>query len=169
MMERVGLLPQRLEGDPHELSGRRVQRAAICRALLLSPSLLVADEAVSKLDVSVRAQILNLLEASQRDLSLSVLFITHDLRVARYLCDRIAVMYFGRLVELGPTRGVFEHPRHPYTRALLGSAVLRSRPRNYGDQRRRRGHGLRLLWCLSHADAAVPHRPAGPEDLAEWR
>ena len=122
VMERVGLLPQHLERYPHELSGGQLQRAAICRALLLSPSLLVADEAVSKLDVSVRAQILNLLRDIQRDLSLSVLFITHDLRVARYLCDRIAVMYLGRLVELGPTRGVFEHPRHPYTRALLGSA-----------------------------------------------
>ena len=106
---------------PHELSGGQLQRVAIGRALTLSPRLLVADEAVSKLDVSVRAQILNLLKDVQEANALSILFITHDLHVARYLCHRIAVMYFGVLVELGATEQVFRAPRHPYTRALLGT------------------------------------------------
>jgi oligopeptide/dipeptide ABC transporter ATP-binding protein len=103
------------------LSGGQLQRVAIGRALILSPRLLVADEAVSKLDVSVRAQILNLMKDVRQAHALSILFITHDLHVARYLCDRIGVMYFGKLVELGTTEQVFTQPRHPYTKALLGT------------------------------------------------
>jgi oligopeptide/dipeptide ABC transporter ATP-binding protein len=121
MLSRVGLSPAFADRFPHELSGGQLQRVAIGRALTLSPSLLVADEAVSKLDVSVRAQILNLLRDVQAASRLSILFITHDLYVARYLCDRIGVMYFGRLVELGPTEEIFAAPRHPYTRTLLGT------------------------------------------------
>jgi peptide/nickel transport system ATP-binding protein/oligopeptide transport system ATP-binding protein len=120
-LARVGLSPAFSDRFPHELSGGQLQRVAIGRALTLSPSLLVADEAVSKLDVSVRAQILNLLRDVQEANALSILFITHDLHVARYLCHRIGVMYFGKLVELGPTEEVFTAPRHPYTRALLGT------------------------------------------------
>ena len=117
----VGLNPSFRDRFPHELSGGQLQRVAIGRALILSPRLLVADEAVSKLDVSVRAQILNLMKDVRAAHALSILFITHDLHVARYLCDRIGVMYFGKLVELGPTEAVFTDPRHPYTRALLGT------------------------------------------------
>lgn len=117
----VGLSPSFRDRFPHELSGGQLQRVAIGRALILSPRLLVADEAVSKLDVSVRAQILNLLKDVRAAHALSILFITHDLHVARYLCDRIGVMYFGKLVELGPTEDVFTRPRHPYTKALLGT------------------------------------------------
>lgn len=120
-LERVGLSPSLKDRYPHELSGGQLQRVAIGRALTLSPSLLVADEAVSKLDVSVRAQILNLLKDLRETLGLSILFITHDLHVARYLCDRVGVMYFGKLVEIGETEQVFTTPRHPYTRALLGT------------------------------------------------
>ncbi len=120
-LRRVGLTPAFRDRFPHELSGGQLQRVAIGRALILSPRLLVADEAVSKLDVSVRAQILNLLKDVRQAHALSILFITHDLHVARYLCDRIGVMYFGKLVELGPTERVFGRPRHPYTRALLGT------------------------------------------------
>ena len=120
-LKRVGLSPAFRDRFPHELSGGQLQRVAIGRALTLSPRVLVADEAVSKLDVSVRAQILNLLKDVQESSSLSVLFITHDLHVARYLCHRIGVMYFGKLVELGPTEDIFTAPRHPYTRALLGT------------------------------------------------
>ena len=120
-LTRVGLPPSFGDRFPHELSGGQLQRVAIGRALTLSPSLLVADEAVSKLDVSVRAQILNLLKDVQEANALSILFITHDLHVARYLCHRIGVMYFGKLVELGPTEEIFMVPRHPYTRALLGT------------------------------------------------
>jgi peptide/nickel transport system ATP-binding protein/oligopeptide transport system ATP-binding protein len=120
-LSRVGLSPAFRDRFPHELSGGQLQRVAIGRALTLSPRLLVADEAVSKLDVSVRAQILNLLKDVQEASALSILFITHDLHVARYLCNRIGVMYFGKVVELGPTEEIFTAPRHPYTRALLGT------------------------------------------------
>jgi oligopeptide/dipeptide ABC transporter ATP-binding protein len=121
ILSSVGLSPTLRDRFPHELSGGQLQRVAIGRALTLSPALIVADEAVSKLDVSVRAQILNLFKDIQARLDLSLLFITHDLYVARYLCHRIGVMYFGKLVELGPTDAIFTVPRHPYTKALLGT------------------------------------------------
>lgn len=121
VLVRVGLSPAFRDRFPHELSGGQLQRVAIGRALTFSPRLLVADEAVSKLDVSVRAQILNLLKDVRQAHALSILFITHDLHVARYLCDRIGVMYFGKLVELGTTEQVFRAPSHPYTKALLGT------------------------------------------------
>jgi oligopeptide/dipeptide ABC transporter ATP-binding protein len=120
-LKRVGLSPTLKDRYPHELSGGQLQRVAIGRALTLSPTLLVADEAVSKLDVSLRSQILNLLNDLRESFGLSILFITHDLHVARYLCDRVGVMYFGKLVELGRTEQVFSSSRHPYTRALLGT------------------------------------------------
>ena len=121
LLRRVGLGPQFANRYPHEMSGGQLQRVAIARALALAPKLIVADEAVSKLDVSVRAQILNLLRDLQRLSGVALLFITHDLRVARYLCDRIGVMFFGRLVEIGATEDVFTRPLHPYTRALLAT------------------------------------------------
>ncbi len=117
----VGLPPAFAGRYPHELSGGQLQRVAIGRALTLEPALIVADEAVSKLDVSVRAQILNLFKEVQERLGLALLFITHDLHVARYISDRIGVMYFGKLVELAPTEELFAHPRHPYTEALLAT------------------------------------------------
>ena len=119
LLERVGLSGDHARRFPHELSGGQLQRVAIARVLGISPKLIVADEAVSKLDVSVRAQILNLLKRINRDIKVSLVFITHDLSVARFLCDRIAVMYFGRIVELGPTESIFSDPKHPYTRRLL--------------------------------------------------
>jgi oligopeptide/dipeptide ABC transporter ATP-binding protein len=121
LLARVGLGPQFRGRYPHEMSGGQLQRVAIARALAVNPKLIVADEAVSKLDVSVRAQILNLLRDVQRTSGAALLFITHDLRVARYLCDRIGVMFFGRMVELGATEEIFTRPRHPYTRALLST------------------------------------------------
>jgi peptide/nickel transport system ATP-binding protein/oligopeptide transport system ATP-binding protein len=121
LLLRVGLGPQFSARFPHEMSGGQLQRVAIARALAVEPRLIVADEAVSKLDVSVRAQILNLLRDVQTSTGVALLFITHDLRVARYLCNRIAVMFFGRLVELGATDDVFARPLHPYTRALLST------------------------------------------------
>ncbi len=121
LLSQVGLGPQFIGRYPHEMSGGQLQRVAIARALAVEPRLIVADEAVSKLDVSVRAQILNLLRDVQASTGVALLFITHDLRVARYLCDRIGVMFFGRLVEIGATEDVFARPRHPYTRALLST------------------------------------------------
>lgn len=119
LLERVGLAPDLARRFPHELSGGQLQRVAIARVLGIGPKLIVADEAVSKLDISVRAQILNLLKTINRDINVSLVFITHDLSVARFLCNRIAVMYFGRIVELGPTESIFSDPKHPYTRRLL--------------------------------------------------
>jgi oligopeptide transport system ATP-binding protein len=119
LLERVGLSGDHARRFPHELSGGQLQRVAIARVLGICPKLIVADEAVSKLDVSVRAQILNLLKTINRDINVSLVFITHDLSVARFLCNRVAVMYFGRIVELGPTESIFSDPKHPYTRRLL--------------------------------------------------
>jgi oligopeptide/dipeptide ABC transporter ATP-binding protein len=120
-LTQVGLPPTFKWRFPHEMSGGQLQRVAIGRALILAPSLIVADEPVSKLDVSVRAKILNLFEAIRTATGVTLVFITHDLRVARYLSHRIAVMYFGRIVELAPASEIFLKPRHPYTQALLGT------------------------------------------------
>jgi peptide/nickel transport system ATP-binding protein/oligopeptide transport system ATP-binding protein len=121
LLRRVGLPASFRTRFPHELSGGQLQRVAIARALCLSPKLVVADEPVSKLDVSVRAQILNLFRDMQQETGIAMLFITHDLRVARYLCDRIAVMYFGKVVEMGATEELFTTPKHEYTRTLLNA------------------------------------------------
>ena len=121
ILSQVGLSSVFRSRFPHELSGGQLQRVAIGRALTLSPDLIVADEAVSKLDVSVRSQILNLFRDIQEELGTTIVFITHDLHVARYLCHRIGVMYFGKLLELGPTDEIYESPKHPYTEALLGT------------------------------------------------
>lgn len=117
----VGLPPQFRNRYPHQLSGGQLQRVAIARALATGPRVLFADEAVSKLDVSVRAQVLNLLKRLRDSHDLTIVFVTHDLHVARFLCDRIAVMYFGKLLEIGPTRDIYDKPCHPYTEALLGT------------------------------------------------
>ena len=122
MMSRVGLDPGHRHRYPHAFSGGQRQRIGIARALVMRPSLVVADEAVSALDVSVQAQIINLLRDLQDELGLTSIFVAHDLEVVRHLCDRVAVMYAGRLVEEGPTEEIFADPRHPYTRALLAAA-----------------------------------------------
>jgi oligopeptide/dipeptide ABC transporter ATP-binding protein len=124
LLQTVGLSPIFAQHLPHQLSGGQAQRVAVARALATSPRLIVADEPVSSLDVSIRAQILNLLKELQERFALTYLFISHDLSVVEFLSDRVGVMYFGKLVELAPANELFGAPLHPYTQALLASVPV---------------------------------------------
>ncbi len=151
LLRRVGLRPEYIHRYPHAFSGGERQRIGIARSLALNPRLVVADEAVSALDVSVRAQILNLLQDLQEEFGLTYLFVAHDLNVVEYLCDRVAVMYVGKLVELANTEALYAQPRHPYTEALM-SAVPKPNPKL-------RGRGKRIILEGDVADPANP--PSG--------
>ena len=124
LMERVGLSKRLVNSYPHELDGGRRQRIGIARALALEPKFIVCDEPVSALDVSIQAQILNLLKELQKDMGLTYIFITHDLSVVNYFADDIAVMYLGKIIEKAPSEKLFSHPEHPYTQALLSAIPI---------------------------------------------
>ena len=127
MLEKVGLVADHASRYPHEFSGGQRQRIGIARALIMNPQLLICDEPISALDVSIRAQIINLLNELKEELGLTIMFIAHDLSVVKYFCDRIAVMYFGKIVELTTSDELFKHPLHPYTKSLL-SAIPKPNP-----------------------------------------
>jgi ABC-type oligopeptide transport system ATPase subunit len=157
LLERVGLGESALDKFPHEFSGGQRQRIGIARALALSPRLIIADEPVSALDLSIRAQVINLMMDLQREMGLTYVFIAHDLALVRQICDRVAVMYRGRLVELARGAALFEQPRHPYTRRLLSAIPV-------PDPRRRRD---RL--SVPCGEDAIPTDDTMGEQAGVWR
>jgi peptide/nickel transport system ATP-binding protein len=171
MMRAVGLTDNLFKRYPHELSGGQRQRVVLARALVLKPSLLVCDEPISALDVSVQAQVINLLDDLRQQMNLTMLFISHDLRVVRHICDEVAVMYLGRIIEQGSAKDVLSHPAHPYTQALIsaistpgakhttagsGRIILKGEPPNPVDVPSGCSFHPRCSLATAHCKTSVP-------------
>jgi peptide/nickel transport system ATP-binding protein len=171
MMRAVGLTDNLFKRYPHELSGGQRQRVVLARALVLKPSLLVCDEPISALDVSVQAQVINLLDDLRQQMNLTMLFISHDLRVVRHICDEVAVMYLGRIIEQGSAKEVLSHPAHPYTQALIsaistpgakhttaesGRIILKGEPPNPVDVPTGCSFHPRCSLATAHCKTSVP-------------
>ena len=163
LLEHVGLAPDAAQRYPHEFSGGQRQRIAIARALALQPRIIVADEAVSALDVSIRAQIINLMLDLQAEFALSYLFISHDMAVVERISHRVAVMYLGQIVEIGPRRAIFEHPQHPYTQKLLAAVPVADPARRRRQTELSSDEVPSPMRAIDDEPAVRPLQEVGPE------
>ena len=171
MLKKVGLAPEHADRYPHQFSGGQRQRVGIARALIMNPKLVIADECISALDVSIQAQVVNLMKDLQEQTGTTYLFIAHDLSMVKYISDRIGVMHLGHLVETGTTGEIFENPVHPYTQSLL-SAIPRPNPRveksRVAQSYDYKAQGVDYNVGVQHHLSGQHYVLATPEELAKW-